>query len=308
MSKGNLILGYATNASAEAIAPFVASARKWHSESDCKIVLFVSSGGPNAQGIAELAEKYSIDLVPATCLWNGRRNLSSRLGARGALAWWRKFNKNGLHSNFDASAHALAAWIHPHYSRWYDYHRFLSLYPTFKSVFLSDVTDVFFQGNVFPQIEKNGLTVAKQPHTFNHSNVDSIWMREAYGAKRLEELQGKTAICIGTIGGDLNSVLRLSHAMWSDFYAKPHRGIEQAIFNHLFYSNTFSKVFEKSNQDPFVLTISDPKDCANLNIDERGIHDGGSYPSVVHMYNRLPNDWLSKTTELIRKNMSPEVD
>lgn len=299
----NAILGYSTNSNVSAMLPFIASARKWHPKKESKIVIFVSCEREDANALALIANEYDVDLIPATSQWSGRRSLLQKLGGRGALEWWKNFNRNNYKLFADARAIAQAAWLHPHFTRWFDYYRFIDLYPTLESVFLSDVTDVFFQGNVFSRLEATGLTVAVQPHAYNYTNVDSYWMRDAYGNEFLEEIQGKKAICIGTIGGDCMSVKQLCMRMWSEFMNAPYRGVEQAVFNKLYYSGVFDEVFEKTNMDSYVFTISDPNDCPGLRIDERGMSDGGEVAAVVHMYNRLPSNWHSAVERLIERNI-----
>ena len=84
-----LILGYATNAPAEAIYPFVVSARRWHRPDDTRIALFVTPDGADAGAVHALANEFGIELLPATSQWRGPRSRWAKIAARGALAWWK---------------------------------------------------------------------------------------------------------------------------------------------------------------------------------------------------------------------------
>jgi len=280
------ILGYATNASAAAVEPFMRSARRWHPSPGCRIVLFVSANGAQAVDVHALAQRYAVDLIPATSQWAGQRPLRTKIAARGALAWWRLWAPAD-----SAAALALGAWLHPHYTRWLDYHRFLQAHPRAGKVFLSDVTDVIFQANVFERIDPHRLTIAELPLAFDGRNIDSAWMRDAAGPQRLRALMGRTVLCIGTVGGPWRRVAELCQTLWQTMCDRPFRGVEQAIFNDLYYRGALGSCVLRANDGDFVLTTTSPEDCPGLALRPDGLGLGARTPAVVHMFNRLPPLW-----------------
>jgi len=299
MLRSKLILGYATNAGAAAIHPFVASARRWHPADQCRIALFVTPG-VDAAAVQALADQHDIELVPATSQWSSApRSRIGKLAARGALAWWRFWDLRQPASNDLSRQLALAAWFHPHYARWFDYWRYLQLMPNIEHVFLSDVNDVIFQNDVFDSIAPTGLTLAALPLVFDGRNVDSQWLRDALGERRLAQLIGKPALCIGTVGGRIDAATDLCRRMWQTFDASPYGGVEQAYFNDLYYRGAFDGSVVMTNQDRFVLTITSPAECPKLEAVDGGLREGDVTPAVVHMYNRLPANWAPHIEAII---------
>jgi len=309
-----LILGYATNAPAEAIYPFVVSARRWHRPDDTRIALFVTPDGAEAGAVHALANEFGIELLPATSQWRGPRSRWAKIAARGALAWWKAWDRldqvrqvenpsgtgNSVRYSQDRSREiALGSWCHPHYTRWLDYLRMLETNRGIGEVFLSDVTDVIFQRNIFERLDPQRLSIAQQPLVYDGHNVDSGWLRDALGPNRLEALMGQPVMCVGTVGGPIGPMIQLCQTLWNTFAQRPFGGVEQAYFNDLFYCGALGSCAVRSNDEGFVLTITSPQECPRLTAGPNGLRYAGSVPAAVHMYNRLPEQWRASIDAVI---------
>lgn len=160
----------------------------------------------------------------------------------------------------------------------------------FGKVMLTDVRDVVFQSDPFDLPFDSGLFCAVEPKRITQCEVNSEWLKVAYGLQHLETFEDKKVICSGTTWGDVESVRKYLEHMLSEMSALPHTSntiIDQAIHNELIYSGRIPRVKFLHNNDGTVMTLHHE---TKYDLDEGGfiVAENGKRVSVLHQYDRHP--------------------
>ncbi|MEO6846654.1 MAG: hypothetical protein ABI443_04500 [Chthoniobacterales bacterium] len=141
------------------------------------------------------------------------------------------------------------------------YRRFLQTSAgKYEYVFLTDLRDVYFQGNPFQRVSKGELRVfLEEPNpTLEKCPNNSRWLRELYGETILNEVTGKTIACAGTILGDCATVLGYLDDMLlalRDAQSVTRMGVDQGIYNYLVHTGRTKNVTFLPNRDAEILTM-----------------------------------------------------
>ncbi|WP_293347739.1 MULTISPECIES: hypothetical protein [unclassified Microcoleus] len=164
---------------------------------------------------------------------------------------------------------------------------------------MSDVKDVAFQSPFFDEVDSSELHFFKQDVQYGGDDYwDTKWYGDSYGSKALQKVVGKPAICIGTIMGSFKGVDAFLEVLCAEILKTPFIGIEQSVFNHLFYTDGFNNIPLEVHENAMgpVLTITGAslnrfKVCPDgvFTVDEK-------LASVIHMYDRHQEtlDYFSK--------------
>lgn len=177
-----------------------------------------------------------------------------------------------------------------HNSRYIKYLEFL-LENTFGTVFLTDVTDVIFQDDIFKN-EVSGLHVFQEDenHFCGLDAHNSWWIQNNYGEEVRKQMEDKPIYCSGTILGDHSTVLSFLTRFLQE--RSPMRFVElggkeddQGPFNYLIHTQQLPCT-KHPNGDPVgTVCLTDDKD---IHINGDWIETYGQRPAVIHQYVKKP--------------------
>ena len=165
-------------------------------------------------------------------------------------------------------------------------------------VFLTDTRDVFFQANIFDEIQESGLHVFLEDYRWvcgkQHSN--SLWLKTNYGDEVLEELYDKNIICSGTTLGDADSIITYIKTLIQEyplermieFYNTDTftTGLDQAHHNYIFHNNLLPHTQHQNGEGVGTICLTPKEDVEILDDNRVRVYD--KIPSVVHQYDRHP--------------------
>lgn len=181
-------------------------------------------------------------------------------------------------------------------SRWIMYSIFLARYGgNYGQVFLTDVRDVIFQGNLFTKFAEmpKYLCCATDQENIKNDKETLTYdgLTRLFGNEVAEKLGDKKIICAGTVLGTLNEVRHLAEKMTSIVKPDSQSGEDQAALNYLVYENQLDieNFIESDCESGFILS-SDLFHTVNpIQIQNNKILRGdGGAPDVVHKYNKYP--------------------
>ena len=179
--------------------------------------------------------------------------------------------------------------------RWNIYKKFLDERgKNYRQVFVTDVRDLIFQGNIFATYENfsNYLGYAVEEGAIrpvDKEPVDWIWIKNFFGENEANKLADKPAICCGTVIADVESMKKFSVEMYKILQKSSAWGDEQATMNYLVYEKLLpiNKLIKIDTQSGEILTLAlTDNPAAKENFILRG--DGG-VPAAVHQYDRHKN-------------------
>lgn len=161
-------------------------------------------------------------------------------------------------------------------------------------VFLTDVRDVYFQGNIFDEIQEDGLhCFLEDPnYTCGTEEFNNCIIKSFYGDKVIEELYDRQVICSGTTLGDVNSIIDYLIAYmeqldvislinsWEKLNGNLF-GFDQAIHIYLMYK-ILNPVKNENGIGVGTVKLIDPN---KLEIKDGKIFVSGKLPSVIHQWN-----------------------
>lgn len=298
MSK-DLILTYATDVGFDNLSRLLVSARRFCSPDEVDIVVVIN---PLGQRYDQLASQTKAELMPCNSVWKEIRNSKQmRLFYRLVLAMAERFERYpAIFGRSEASRCTYRTiaypWIHAQAQRYLAFEAFLQIRCNYRMIFLTDARDVILQGNPFQDLDETKL------HAFCHEpsdayvsssaldagshNLDSKWVREAFGKSILDQLSGRLVVCCGTTIGGRQVMMEYLARMTGLILAHKYIPLDQAISNVVLQLEmaTDDVAFHK-NREGIVLTLAgmDAKDLSfvdgEIRIDDRAL-------PVVHMYDR----------------------
>ena len=177
-----------------------------------------------------------------------------------------------------------------HNTRFIKYLEFL-LENSFRSVFLTDVTDVVFQGDVFSE-NLQGLHVFQEDekHFCGTEPHNAWWIKNNYGEAIRKQMESAPIFCSGTILGDHQSIINfltrfLQERSPQKFMELGGKEDDQGPFNYLIYTEQIQSV--KHTNGSLVATVC-LTDDGDFQIKNNVIETYGSIPKVVHQYVKKP--------------------
>jgi hypothetical protein len=132
----------------------------------------------------------------------------------------------------------------------------------FDQVFLTDVRDVAFQGNIFEEITEPGLHVFKEDHRWTcDERFNKYILTTNYGEAVAAEFKDKPIICSGTTLGDSESIMQYIVALMNERDLKKMAEVggipdEQAPHNYIFHKDKLPHT--KHDSGDGVGTIASP--------------------------------------------------
>lgn len=178
------------------------------------------------------------------------------------------------------------------HTRWKMYCDFLEAHgDDYAQVFVTDVRDVIFQGDVFEPFKEQsnylGYSTGANKISENKCNYD--WLVNAFGKKEADKLASKPIICCGTVIGTVNEMKTFCHEMWTALKDVKRWGDEQAQMNYLVHNNLLpiENLVKIDCESGEILTMSLFKRQHPVVIRDDKLRRGdGGVPAVVHQYDR----------------------
>ena len=160
----------------------------------------------------------------------------------------------------------------------------------YNLIFTADVRDVFFQQDIFKNIEQKEsyLAVALEDGNLNEQN-NKKWIIDAYGEELYNTIKDERIICTGAIWGKVDKFKEFSHIMWEKLnseWAKEKKVKEQAVANFIVYHDKmFSDCLVKSDNYGPVMSLS-LTNRNNISLDEKNniLNFRGEIASVIYQY------------------------
>jgi hypothetical protein len=178
----------------------------------------------------------------------------------------------------------------PYVGRFLRFFRFLSSSGgRYANVMVTDVRDVFFQGDPFGFDLRDSLNcfLEHESYSLGTQKYNREWLRAAYGEGVLDDLGEKPISCSGVTIGPREAMLEYLRAMSRELLRLKTQtiGIDQGVHNYVVYSGQLSHVRLLRNGEGPVLTLAlvpPPEVDALLN-------EGGLTANVLHQYNHHPD-------------------
>ena len=184
------------------------------------------------------------------------------------------------------------------HSRWKIYADILETYGAdYEQVFVSDIADVIFQGNIFAPFSglKNWLCYATEADDIGGTKtgvrINYQWLESRFGKSVADKYVKLPAVCCGTVVASTDAMKIFSRIMWHALKDDKLWGHEQAVMNLLVRERLLptEHLIESNVYDGAILTPAQVEDFA-----VRGdfiLRGDGQIPAVVHQYNRK-DEWF----------------
>lgn len=288
----NVVLGFATNLDPDRLEVFSKTLRNVYSPQVCDLVIYTNNVDDR---LYQISNEYAIRFLYTPNTYSGSVNKLSKLLNRAILyptKWLASLTQNlpSLRIIFyEMYFQLLKLWHHPHFVRWLSYAEFMKVNPQYEKIFISDVKDVAFQAPFFEELDCSDLWFFKQDVQYGGDDFwDTKWYRSSYGTRALNKVIGKPVFCIGTVMGSTKGIQAFLKIMCAEILKAPFRGVEQATFNHLFYTEAFKniafQIYENAVGPVLTLTAGS---WSRFKVCSDGLFTiNGKLIPVIHMYDR----------------------
>lgn len=221
----------------------------------------------------------------------------------------REIEKNGAHVIFSSTEYFLKTPINN--TRYIKFYEFLEeKIWDYQNILISDVRDVYFQGNPFSSMNQNCIMFAQEEETKTISgdcNFNARWIQQTYGESVYQSLHDKKITCCGTILGSSTNMQAYLKFMVSEISRFLHQNnpffddmLDTAIHTYSYYmrSDLFKNPVMNTNGDIFGTVGLTIIECPEKVLIKDGkIEINRQFPSIIHQYDRSP--WL---TSFIKNN------
>ncbi len=171
----------------------------------------------------------------------------------------------------------------------------------YRNIFITDVRDVVFQGNIFSDKPDEYIYFFEEDRSewLGNNTYTDHWIRSAFGDTALKDFINKPIICSGTTLGSYKNILQYLIKMTNILNViktqKPEAykitGLDQGIHNHIVYKGCeLFKGFEIMETGDTVATvgITSENHPEHIVIKNDRIYFNNTIPTVVHQYDRNP--------------------
>lgn len=182
-------------------------------------------------------------------------------------------------------------------ARWAMYKKFLDEHgENYSQVFMTDVRDVIFQGDVFEQHSdlKHFLCYATESEKIKNERnpTNYTWLTHLFGKGEADKLADKQIICCGTVLATIEEAKYFCEKMFKLIKNSTAWGDEQAAMNYLFYENQLEieNLIESSYHDGNIFTSGFFHEVNPVKIQNDKVQRGdGGIPAAVHQYDGQPS-------------------
>lgn len=191
-------------------------------------------------------------------------------------------------------------------SRFIMYKDFLDAHNEYENIFVSDIRDVIFQGDIFKAYDqhKNFLVYATEAELIkdDKGNNNQNWIRKFFGETAYQNLKDKIIICAGTVLGSRAELQIFCDHMIKNIANQMEWGKDQAALNYLVHNNLLpiENLIESNVNNGAIFTtgiIDNPK-VSGDNV----LRGDGNIPAVVHQYTEKP-----QIIQIADKNYREEI-
>jgi len=165
----------------------------------------------------------------------------------------------------------------------------------YDKVFLTDVRDVVFQGDIFAEIDANGLHAFREDLRYNCTErFNKYILTTNYGEALAAEFANLPIICSGTTLGDAESIMQYIVALMNERDLKKMAELggipdEQACHNFIFHRNLLPHVQHDTGDGVATICLTALNHPQDIEILDSGlISVQGQTPAVVHQFDRHP--------------------
>ena len=230
--------------------------------------------------------------------------MKDKLGPALCLAKWQQVSLHlptGLNNScYHPPLHEMDAQvveIHPsaiHNTRYFKYMDILmESRGFFNRVFLTDVRDVAFQGDIFAEIDQPGLhCFMEDPDWTCDERFNKYILTSNYGEEVAAEFADKRIICSGTTLGDADDVLNYIVALMNERDLEKMMKVggipdEQAPHNFIFHRDKLPHTKQENGDGVATICLTHPNQIKIL--DDGRVSIYGKTPAIVHQWDRHPN-------------------
>lgn len=184
------------------------------------------------------------------------------------------------------------------YSRYFKYYDILYEHSkNIKNVFLTDVRDVVFQGNIFEHIRSPGLHcfLEDKSKKIGENYFDRSSVEIQYGNDTLQEIANLPIICSGTTLGDYNSIIQyvvhmleqrqLKQILKDHMFNIDCPGIDQAMHMYILHKNIIKNIKHENGDGVSTLALTEENNIHILPNNKISIYNNKISP-VVHQWDR----------------------
>nr|WP_314262214.1 hypothetical protein [uncultured Devosia sp.] len=288
----NVVVGFCTNMAPDGPAILCRSVRQHLPSSSTEIVLITNDPARYEAHLKGLDVSYRMTPSDMTRQTKVREKLAKRLAVHaGRLLGGSVIDRaitGGAIARFQDTL--MEAWSHPMAARWFGYAAVIRERPAAKRFLLTDTKDVVVQDDCFSIVADGVANIFQESEFFGNSYWNDKWVRDGFGDAAVRQMVGIEAICVGTVLGCREPILRLVDRISKDFIRYPFRTVEQGMINWLLFSEGDPEGVERApNISGAVTTLSGIAVREQL-IGQDGMirrkSDGAVCP-IVHMYDRF---------------------
>lgn len=162
-------------------------------------------------------------------------------------------NIKTLHiSSFEESGYHILS------ERFFIYKQFLEYnYKNYSNILITNVKDVFFQGNPFSVERKSDVILPAEDEIIQASEINSMWIQEFFGQGVYEEIRQNTISCAGTTIGSSHGMMKYIDDMCYYLKSKNHNiqlPFDQGVHNYLGWKE-HRGIYKVDLEDVIVNTI-----------------------------------------------------
>ena len=175
--------------------------------------------------------------------------------------------------------------------RFYHYLDCLEHFEHTDNILLTDVRDVIFQSDPFENYPQHQLEFFAEPEIFeNCTKHNSPWYMNLYGKELLDKISKQYILCAGTTMGKKDQIIFYIKSLIDEIerlikLGKAHGTCDQAVHNHLVYSNIFENYRINHNGSGLVSTMHHSK-VLRFNRQGYMLNDDDTVTPIVHQYDR----------------------
>lgn len=167
----------------------------------------------------------------------------------------------------------------------------------YRHVFLSDVRDTVFQGDVFDNLPEQCLFFFSEGDidTIRNNPFNARWIERNYGLEMLEQIGDNQIYCSGTTLGDYASICQYLFYMRAQMdlgkilslLSEPDdRGSDQGYHNYLYYCSDLHAVGKANGDIVATLGMALGQSPHSLTFDGNKYFFNSLCPKVLHQYDR----------------------
>jgi len=204
-----------------------------------------------------------------------------------STAAYEEFDRNARLENITLlkPKHIPEGFIRRTNWRYFAYLHHLEHNKNYRNVMLSDVRDVFFQGDPFRQPLQNDVVCAVENTLIGQNQMNALWLYKAYGAAVLREMVRHRVSCSGTTIGTYAGVSRYCSLMCDEINAHLNVETTDQAYHNFVYRNKNSGFMSLDIGERFFNTVGS-KNSSGFEIDHQRVRVDGVESIVVHQYDR----------------------